>query len=333
MQFTVGVLRGGPSREHEVSLKSGTSIIKHLPEDMFVVRDIYIDKAGVWHDRGKATSIERILRQLDLVFIGLHGEYGEDGQVQKILEKFGIPYTGSDSLASHFAMHKVLSKIKAQEEGVLTPDFLYIERAEDAEAVVTESIRTFHQPVVVKPVKWGSSVGVSISSGYGSVLGVVQKLFAEGSQGVLIEEYIKGREATAGVVEGLRGDNLYALPTVEIIPPGNTFFSYETKYSGDTQEVCPGNFSRVETEELRRVARVMHKALGLRHYSRSDFIVTPRGIYYLETNSLPGLTEHSLLPKALSAIGVSFSHFLSHIAMLALQREGENLLIEKYQHL
>ncbi len=323
MQFTVGVLRGGPSREHEVSLKTGASIIKHLPEDMFVARDIYIDKSGVWHDRGKPTPIERILRQLDVVFIGLHGEFGEDGEVQKILEKFGIPYTGGDALSSHFAMHKMLSKMKAREEGVLTPDFRYVERREDAEMVVADSIRSFHQPVVVKAVSWGSSVGVSIESGYGAVLGAVQKLFAEGAGGVLIEEYIQGREATAGVVEGLRGEKLYALPTVEIIPPKDTFFSYNTKYSGETLEICPGNFSRTETEEIQRVAKVMHRALGLRHYSRSDFMVTKKGVYYLETNSLPGLTEHSLLPKALAAIGVPFPHFLSHLAMLALEKSAE----------
>jgi D-alanine-D-alanine ligase len=272
----------------------------------------------VWHDRGKVTPIERILRQLDIAFIGLHGEFGEDGEVQKILEKFGIPYTGADSLSSHFAMHKVLSKMKAREAGVLTPDFRYVERVEDAEAVVADVIRSFHQPVVVKPVSWGSSVGVSIVSGYGEVLGAVQSLFAEGSPGVLIEEYIKGREATAGVVEGLRGEKLYSLPTVEIVPPAGSFFSYDTKYSGETLEICPGRFSRVETEEIKRVAKVMHKALGLRHYSRSDFMVTRKGVYYLETNSLPGLTEHSLLPKALAAIGVPFPHFLSHLAMLAL---------------
>ncbi len=325
MHFTVGVLRGGPSREHDVSLKTGAAIIKNLPEDTFIVRDIYIDKSGVWHDRGKATPLERILRQLDLAFIGLHGEYGEDGQVQKLLEKFGIPYTGADALASHFAMHKVLSKMKARDESVLTPDFIYIEQAEDAEESVLKCIRTFHQPVVVKPVDWGSSVGVSIESGYGAVLSAVQRLFAEGASGVVIEEYINGREATAGVVEGLRGERLYSLPVVEIVPPKDQFFSYENKYSGDTLEACPGNFSRAETEEIRRVAKLMHTALGLRHYSRSDFMVSKRGVYYLETNSLPGLTEESLLPKALSAIGVPFQHFLSHLAMLALGKGTKGL--------
>lgn len=320
MQTIVGVLRGGPSREHEVSLKSGAAILANLPEERFSARDIYIDRQGVWHDRGRPTPPERILRQVDVVLNGLHGEYGEDGEVQKLLERFGVPYTGADSFGSYLAMHKLMAKTRAQEAGLLTPESCYIERAEDIIEAANTIIRTFHQPVVVKPVGWGSSVGVSVVGGYAPVLAAIQKLFAEGASSVLVEEYIRGKEATVGVVEGLRGEELYVLPTIEIIPPGEDFFSYDAKYSGATREVCPGNFSRVDTEELRRIAKVMHRALGLRHYSRSDFIVTPKGIYYLETNTLPGLTPESLLPKSLAAVGVSFRDFLSHLVNLALGR-------------
>lgn len=317
MQTVVGVLRGGPSREHEVSLKTGAAIIANLPPERFVARDIYIDKSGQWHDRGKVAAPERVLRQLDVVLIGLHGEYGEDGEVQKLLERFGVPYAGADQFASHLAMHKIMAKARALEAGIATPEFKYIENAEDAESAVHEVIRSFHQPVIVKPVGWGSSVGVAVVGGYAPVLSAVQQLFADGAQGVLIEEYIRGKEATVGVVENLRGETLYSLPPIEIIPPEGDFFSYDAKYSGETRELCPGNFSRVDTEELQRLARAMHRALGLRHYSRSDFIVTPAGIQYLETNTLPGLTAGSLLPKALSAVGVSMPEFLSHLVMLA----------------
>ncbi|TSA44120.1 D-alanine--D-alanine ligase [bacterium] len=320
MQTIVGVLRGGPSREHDVSLKTGAAILANLSEEQYAARDIYIDRQGVWHDRGRPTPPERILRQVDVVLNGLHGEYGEDGKVQKLLERFGVPYTGADSFGSYLAMHKMMAKVRAQEAGLLTPESQYVERAEDIVEAANTIIRTFHQPVVVKPVGWGSSVGVSIVGGYAPVLAAIQKLFAEGAPAVLVEEYIRGKEATVGVVEGLRGEELYVLPTIEIIPPGEDFFSYDAKYSGETREVCPGNFSRVDTEELRRIAKVMHRVLGLRHYSRSDFIVTPKGIYYLETNTLPGLTEESLLPKSLAAVGVSFRDFLSHLVNLALGR-------------
>lgn len=320
MQTIVGVLRGGPSREHEVSLKTGAAMLAALPEERFAVRDIYIDKNGVWHERGRPAAPERVLRQVDVVLNGLHGEYGEDGEVQKVLERFGVPYTGTDSFGSYLAMHKALSKAHAREAGLLTPEFRFVESVDESERVASDAVRSFHQPVVVKPIGWGSSVGVSIVAGYAPVLAAVKQLFADGASGVLIEEYIRGKEATAGVVEGLRGEILYALPPVEIVPPKDNFFSYDAKYSGASREICPGNFSRVAAEELQRAAKVMHRALGLRHYSRSDFIVTPKGIYYLETNTLPGLTTQSLLPKSLAAVGVSFRDFLSHLVNLALSR-------------
>jgi len=320
MQTIVGVLRGGPSREHEVSLKTGAAMLASLPSERYTTYDIYIDKKGVWHDRGRATTPDRILRQIDVALIGLHGEYGEDGEVQKLLERFGVRYAGADSLGSYLSMHKLMSKIRAKEAGLQTPEFRFIERAEDSEAAAHEITRAFHQPVVVKPIGWGSSVGVSIVGGYTAVLSAVKDLFADGAPSVLVEEYIRGREATIGVVEGLRGESLYTLPSVEIVAPKNDFFSYKAKYGGETREICPGNFSRVVTEELQRAARVIHRALELRHYSRSDFIVAPKGIYYLETNTLPGLTKDSLMPKSLEAIGVPLPDFLSHLVNLALSR-------------
>lgn len=318
MHTVVGVLRGGPSREHDVSLKSGAAILANLPEERFLARDIYIDRSGVWHERGRPVDPERVLRQVDAVLNGLHGEYGEDGQVQKLLERFGVRYAGSDAFSSHLSMHKLMAKMRAKDAGILTPEFEYAEGAHDAERAAHEAVRRFHQPMVVKPVGWGSSVGVSIVGGYAPALTAVQKLFSDGATAVLIEEYIRGREATAGVVENLRGEALYALPVIEILPPENDFFSFTAKYSGGTREICPGTFSRVATEDLQRAAKIMHKELGLRHYSRSDFMVTPKGVYYLETNTLPGLTSESLLPKSLAAVGVPLPDFLSHLVKLAL---------------
>lgn len=320
MQTIVGVLRGGPSREHDVSLLSGAAILENLPQDRFLAKDIYIDRKGVWHDRGKPTTPDRVLRQIDLALIGLHGEYGEDGQLQRLLEQFGVPYAGADSFNSYRAMHKLLAKHKAEEIGLKTARYRHIEQAADREAMVRDVVRSFHQPVVIKPIGWGSSVGVSIVGGFAPVLAAVEKLLTDGSHSVLIEEFVRGREATVGVVEGLRGESLYALPTIEIVPPETDFFSYNAKYSGTSKEICPGNFTKRETEELHRAAKLMHDALELRDYSRSDFIVTPTGIYYLETNTLPGLTPESLLPKGLAGVGITFAEFLTHLADLALAR-------------
>ncbi len=315
----VGVLRGGPSSEHDVSLKTGHSILSHLPEDRYTARDLYIDKQGTWHERGVPTSPERVLPSLDSVIIGLHGEYGEDGGVQKLLERYGVPYTGSDSFASAVAMHKVLTKEKAMEAGLLTPKYYFVDEGADIEAAAAHITRNFHQPVIVKPVALGSSVGISIVGGYAPVYQAIENLMQYG--GVLIEEVIRGTEATAGVVERMRGEDIYMLPPIEIIPPPHaSFFDRAVKYDGSTQEIVPGRFSKVVNDELMRQAKLMHQVLGLRHYSRSDFIVSPKGIYFLETNTLPGMTSESLLPKSLAAVGVKFPDFLSHLVELSLDR-------------
>lgn len=316
----VAVLRGGPSREHDVSLKSGHAITSSLPREQFTARDIYIDREGVWHEKGIPVAPEKVLRGVDVVLLGLHGEYGEDGEVQKLLERFGVPYAGSDSFASYVAMHKVLAKEKAREAGLLTPKYRFIEPGTNVEDVAREINRSFSQPVIVKPVKWGSSVGVSLVYGYAPLVSSIEALLEQGAEGVLVEEVIRGVEATAGVVEGMRGEVLYALPPVEIIPPGKDFFTYDAKYTGTTKEVCPGNFTRAISDQLMEHARTMHTTLGLRHYSRSDFIVSSRGVYYLETNTLPGLTSESLFPKSLASVGITLPEFFSHLTELALRK-------------
>ena len=314
----VAVLRGGPSREHDVSLRSGHTILSHLPKEQFTARDIYIDKQGIWHERGLPTTPARVLPGVDVVLLGLHGEYGEDGEVQKLLEQFGVPYAGANSFASYLAMHKVLAKEKAREAGLLTPKYYLVEEHTDIKHAASEVNRSFLQPVIVKPVKWGSSVGVSIVHGYAPLEATVRRLMEEGAGGVLIEEVIRGTEASAGVVEGLRGEALYGLPPVEIVTGDKGFFSYETKYGEGARTLCPSTLPRAVKDELTRQARVMHAGLGLRHYSQSDFMISPKGIYYLETNTLPGLTQQSLLPQSLASVGVTLPEFFTHLVDLAV---------------
>lgn len=317
----VSVLRGGPSNEHEVSLRSGHTMISHLPSSDFTVRDIFIDKEGVWHERGRPSTPDQILPTTDVALIALHGEYGEDGEVQKVLERFGVPYVGADPFHSYRASHKVFAKEHARELGFKTPQYRFAESIEDAAAVAREVTLSFMQPVVVKPVGGGSSVGISMVGGFQPVHDAITALFNNGAIGVLVEERIRGREATVGVVNGLRGEGLYALPPVEIIPPPQAdFFTYDAKYGGESQELCPGNFTKAESDELIKAAKAMHEALGQRHYSRSDFIVSPRGIYFLELNSAAavGMTAESLFPKSLASVGVTLPDFLSHVIHLAL---------------
>ena len=317
-KIKVLLLRGGPSSEHEVSLETGLSVLKHLPKDKYQVTDVVISKKGEWLINGKKVSPEKIIKHYDVVFNALHGEYGEDGQIQAFLDKLGIPYTGSKATASKLSMDKVLTKENVYPlKGIKEQRYVVIAPADRPvlEKKLNNAKEYLSLPFIIKPVVGGSSVGLTLAKSVSEAIQHVQTLLNRGS--VLIEEYIKGIEATCGVVEKLNGEDVLALPPVEIRPKGQ-LFDYHAKYSGETEEICPGNFSSKITKILQQAAVQVHKKLGLRHYSRSDFIVAQDKVYFLEVNSLPGLTSQSLLPKSLATIGVSFSEFLDHLIQLAL---------------
>jgi D-alanine-D-alanine ligase len=257
-----------------------------------------------------------IAHRFDVIFNALHGSYGEDGKVQQILETHGIKFTGSDSLASAVGMNKNLSKNVFKNNGLKTPvgrEVPSIEingkvggtgEARGVEVVADELFRTFPMPAVVKPMSAGSSVGVSIVRTKAELVPALREAAKHGDS-VLIEEYVPGIEATVAVIEGFRGQELYVLPVIEI---------------RNKEEIVPATFSSKIKEELAVFAQKAHRALGLRHYSRSDFIISPRrGIYILEINSLPGLTEQSLVPKALRAVGSDTHELVDHLIGLALK--------------
>lgn len=322
-KIRIGVLRGGPSSEYEVSLRTGAAVLKHLPEQYQPV-DVFIDRSGGWHLHGVRTKPHETLRHLDAVFNALHGEYGEDGGVQEILDAYAAPYTGSERFASAMAMNKAAAKGMLAEHGIKTPYYRLL-RAEEVgslPALAYTLHRSFPQPCIVKPLAKGSAVGVTRVRTSEELLEALETGFGV-AETLLIEEFITGREATCSVIDDFRGERRYALLPVEIIPPRESpFFDYYAKYSGASQELCPGNFSHAEKEELQELARTVHAALGLRHYSSTDFIIHPhRGVYFLEVNALPGLTSESLLPKALAAVGSSLPQFLEHVISLALERK------------
>jgi D-alanine-D-alanine ligase len=319
MRTVVGVLRGGPSREYEVSLKTGASVLQALDRDRYEPRDIFIDRAGQWHVHGVAQDPERALKGVDVAFVAMHGEYGEDGGVQRALERLGVPYTGSNAFASALAFNKQHTKDAAQKLGVKVAHGLVLEPAKEGEidALAQRLFRSFPHPAIVKPLMGGSSVGMQVAHSYHGLEHALRHAAAHAPK-ILIEEYIAGREATVGVVDDFRGVKTFALMPVEIVPPAHRpFFDYEAKYGGQTIERVPAHFSDATKQELERLACVVHEGLGLRHYSRSDFIVSKRGIYFLEVNTLPGLTQESLLPKALLAGGSTLSHFIDHVLQLA----------------
>jgi D-alanine-D-alanine ligase len=311
-KIRVGVLRGGPSPEYEVSLKTGQNILKNL-EEKYIPIDIFISKEGIWHENGFEKNHENILKKIDLAINGMHGTYGEDGTIQKLFEAFNVPYTGSNSISSNICMNKVLSKKIYERNGIKTPFYMSIPFENLSRQAILEVYKNVPAPFVVKPSSSGSSVGVHIAY---SLAELEEAVVASShhSPAVLIEEMIKGKEATCGVIDGFRNLEYYPLLPIEIRHKKD-FFDYDAKYSDSaTEEICPGNFNQEESDKIKQFSIDAHKALGLRHYSRSDFIIHPkRGIFILETNSLPGLTEQSLIPKSLNAIGSNLKEFLNHI--------------------
>ena len=318
---TVAVLRGGVGDEHDVSLKTGLSVLRTLERTAFRPLDVFIDRKGVWHVRGTPVAPQRALTGTDVVFNALHGAYGEDGQVQRELERLGVRYTGPAAIAASISMNKVVSKDMAAAQGLLVPRHIMFGVTPHLEARAIEIWQSFPQPSIVKPLASGSSVGVTLAKSFMQFVDGVKKAF-QYAKDVVVEEYIRGREATVGVIDKFRNQSLYALPPVEIIlPKSSDIFDWQAKYGGQTIERVPSGFSRSEVEALEAAAKTVHEKLGMRHYSRSDFIVTPKGPYFLEVNALPGLTDQSLVPKSLSAVGASMDEFLAHVIAMALEKK------------
>jgi D-alanine-D-alanine ligase len=317
MRTVVAVLRGGPSNEYEVSLKTGASVLAALDKDKYEAHDIFISRDGQWHLHGVPMHPERALRGTDVAFNAMHGEYGEDGSVQRLLDSLAVAYTGSGAHESTVAFNKHRTREAVKNLGIKIAHGTVVDNSRSVEELAHELFRSFPHPAIVKPVVGGSSVGTGIAESFHGLQWALERAFAV-SPKVLVEEFIKGREATVGVLDNFRNERTYVLMPIEIIPPpSSSFFDYDAKYSGQTLERVPGHFTDQEKQILANAARAVHEGLGLSHYSRSDFIISPRGIYFLEVNTLPGLTTESLLPKALAAGGTSLTQFLDHVLQLA----------------
>lgn len=312
----VAVLRGGPSLEYEISMQTGEGVIKALSGSQCVVKDITISKSGEWLLNGFVKQPMHALLDVDVVFVALHGDYGEDGVVQRVLERLSIPYTGSGPYASALAMNKVLTKehIKKYDSTIKMAPHMKLTKSSIQNILhVTKMIsESFGPEYFIKPVSGGSSIGTVLANQASLFQSITASL--EKNDEIVVEKRIKGKEATVGILENFRGQKYYQLPAIEIIPPATTtFFSAEVKYTGETEEICPGRFSKNEKEQLLENAQTIHTALGLRQYSRSDFIVADDGIYFLEVNTLPGLTEQSLFPKSMVAVGSDYSSLVTHL--------------------
>ena len=306
MAHVFAVLRGGPSPDHTASLQSGQVVLDTLFQRPGTHKDIYIDRNGIWHDRGRPVNPEHCLRLVDVVFNALHGEYGEDGTVQRVLEQYHIPFTGSHNLSAFLASHKALAKEIALEEHIPTPKYILHEAEDNMEESIAAAIRSLGLPLAVKSVFGEGSHYVRIASTKDEALYALNELSPHGP--VLLEEYITGKEISLFIVEGFRGVPFYTFPAVEVLYRNNEWMSE-----------CPGNVTKEEYEILSTTAQKIFSTLQLRHYAKIDFILTPHIIYFLEANALPKLHKKSLFTKALASVGAQHDEFIDHLEGLALR--------------
>lgn len=299
----VALLAGGSSSEREVSLKGAKAVYQALLELGHKVE--FFDPAK------DLVSLAQRAKEFDVAFLVVHGPCGEDGTLQGFLDMLGLPYQGAGVLGSALAMHKGLSKFLYEKAGLPVPKGFLVNK-EDSFELIKEKAKILGYPLIVKPATQGSSVGLSLIEREEELPYALEKAFSVDRE-ILLEEYIRGRELTVGILDE------EPLPVVEIRPKAR-LFDYETKYTpGLAEEICPAEISEELTKKAQEYALRAHKALYLRHYSRTDMILKDEEIFVLETNTIPGMTETSLLPLAAKVMGYSFKDLVQKLLELALR--------------
>ena len=309
-------MRGGTSREHDVSLSSGAEVVRALGDRAV---DVVIDPEGRWSIGGAASvdvfSALSALSSVDVVFVALHGPFGEDGTLQALLETAGLSYVGSRPAASALAMDKIRTKLVYAGAGLPTGAAIPRLRGDAVSAVVEQVRRELPGPWFVKPACEGSSFGVTFCRS-DEELSVALASVGDGE--ALVEARIEGRELTCGVLESEAGVP-EALPVTELIPnERHAFFDFDAKYTpGETNEVTPAEITERQRVQTQALAVRAHRALGCRHLSRTDCMMTPDGeLFLLETNTIPGLTPTSLVPQAAAAAGLDFAALIDRLVQL-----------------
>ena len=315
----VGILRGGTSSEYALSLKTGAAMLAALPEERYETRDIFIDKSGMWHLRGTPATPARALAQVDVVLNALHGGAGEDGTVQRILDRAGVPYAGSRAFPAGLSLNKVNARELLEERKIAMPRGVafHLREKMNTHDMAREVFAQFAPPYVVKPGSEGASYGIRIAATIVELpdaIGDVLDAYAA----ALVEEYLAGEDVEVGIIEQFRGEDVYALPPVHVHKPvGARFIESAHHEEGSLRHTVPSNFTREEKQAIADLARAAHKALGLAHFSQASLRLTRRGPYLLEMDSIPGLYQGAALPPALEAVGSSTREFLEHAINLA----------------
>ncbi|MBI4157318.1 D-alanine--D-alanine ligase [Candidatus Woesebacteria bacterium] len=305
-KLNVGVIMGGKSAEHEISVLSGREVLKNLDRKKYQAFPILIPKSG---------GLKLPKKKLDVVFIALHGPFGEDGTVQGLLEFQGITHTGSGILASSLGMDKQAFKRLLFSEKIKSPKYAALKKNKKELKEIVKKVGS--PPYFVKPHNQGSSVGGSIVKKYKELSGALKFAFKY-SDTVLVEDYIEGREITAAVIGNSKPR---ALPLVEIIPLKGDFFDYESKYTeSGAKEITPAGINPQLTRKIQEIALRVYKLIGCRGFARVDFLIDKKGTpFVLEINTIPGLTPMSLFPKAAKAAGISYPKLLDQIIAYAFK--------------
>ncbi len=292
----IGVLYGGVSAEREVSLKTGSAVLNSLNRMGY-------EAIGV--DVGLDLPAQLKESAIDLAFIALHGRFGEDGRVQGLLEMLQIPYTGSGVLSSSLSIDKVATKKMLIYHELPTPGFEVVTNIEQT-ALLLEACR--HFPLIIKPSREGSTIGISIAKDTDSLRkGIEDAMLLDGT--VLVEEFIVGLELTVSVLNG------EALPIIQIVPKSG-FYDFHAKYTkGETEYLLPAPIDAGAYTKMQQAAVSACEVLGCRGAARVDFMLRENEFYCLEVNTIPGMTETSLLPKAAKAAGLSFGQLVENILL------------------
>lgn len=334
-KIEIAVISGGLSNEREVSLKTGKEVYDNLSDEQYQKSQIEITSDGRWLLTGGSDGEMRPLaimdeginkndlRQFDVVFLALHGRCGEDGKIQSILDILKIPYTGSGVLASSLGMNKRMASDFAKGFGINAPEYILFNAGDKPDKIKQDVLDKIGYPCVVKPNESGSSIGISLVKTQEAIEEAIEAAFKEDNQ-ILVQEFIEGREITCAVLGNSGQTELEALPPAEVVS-ANEFFDYEAKYiSEKTKEICPAKISQEQTQKVQGLAKMIHEKFGCEGLTRSDFIMNDDDFYFLEINTLPGLTQESLSPKIAKAAGMSFVEFLDKQVKLALLKNGGN---------
>jgi len=327
MKKTVFVFMGGPSTEHQVSISSGTGVIRALDAHKYAVHPVLIAQDGHWtwgskpltpyqsqnfsvnFFAGAENDMHRKLRPsledlkpMDIAFIALHGRFGEDGHFQAMLDYAEIPYTGSGMVSSALAMDKIMSKGIYMANGIPTANFRVWHKKEFSEEIIEEAFESLGSILVIKDPLSGSSLDMGFAKNIEEAGLLCERLFEKSSR-LLVEEFITGRETTCAYIVGCQ-----PLPPTEIRMTTKAFFDFDAKYNGEVIEITPAEFSVELMREIQFFAKKAHHALECEVYSRTDMIINEEGkIFVLETNTLPGMTPTSFIPQQAKHIGLDYS--------------------------